>query len=86
MLPEDNILLVLPLLLVLHLLLHPHSHPQNRAPANRGKKWFAIDMNVQAIILEQGTVQLRLRTIATKDVHQNSSSLEPQNEKKDHYR
>ena len=45
----------------------------------REQKWLATDINVQAIIPEQGTWQLRSRMIATRDVHQNSSSLEPRN-------
>ena len=45
----------------------PPSTKQN-AYQQREKKWLATDMNVQTIIPEQGTRQLRSRTIATRDI------------------
>ena len=47
----------------------------------REQKQLATNMNVQTIIPEQGTQQLRSRMIATRDVYQNSSSFEPRNTK-----
>ena len=51
------------------------SHQLNRVLSyqQRKQKWLATDMNIQAIIPKPGTRQLRSRTIATRDVQQESS-------------